>query len=34
MNLYTKQKKSHRHRRETYDYQRGKEREDKLEIWD
>ena len=34
MNLYTKQKESHRHRRETYDYQRGKEREDKLEIRD
>ena len=25
MNLFTKQKQTHRHRNETYDYQRGKE---------
>ena len=26
MNLFTKQKQSHRHRKETYGYKRGKER--------
>ena len=25
MNLYTKQKQTHRHRKQTYSYQRGKE---------
>ena len=34
MNLYTKQKQTHRHRKQTYDYQRGKEGRDKLGIWD
>ena len=34
MNLYTKQKWTHRHRKQTYCYQRGKGRRDKLGIWD
>ena len=34
MNLLTKQKKTHRHRKQTYSYQRGKEERDKLEVWD
>ena len=31
MNLFTKQKHSHRHRKQTYGYQRGR---DKLGVWD
>ena len=37
MNLFTKQEKTHRHRKQTYGYQRGKGRrgeEDKLGGWD
>ena len=35
MNLFTKQKQTHRHRKQTYGYQRGKVGErDKLEVWD
>ena len=34
MNLLTKQKQTHRHRKQTYGYQSGKEREGKLGIWD
>ena len=35
MNLYSKQKQTHRHREQTYSYQRGKGGvEDKLGIWD
>ena len=30
MNLFTKQKYTHRHKKQTYDYQDG----DKLGIWD
>ena len=33
MNLFTKQKQTHRHRKQTYDYQRGKGRKDKLGVW-
>ena len=36
MNLFTKQKQTHRHRKQTwvnYGYQRGKTRRDKLEVW-
>ena len=33
MNLYTKQKQNHRHRKQTYGYQRGKgRRKDKLGV--
>ena len=36
MNLFTKQEQTHRHRKQTYGYQRGKEegRRDKLGVWD
>ena len=36
MNLYTKQKQTHRHRKQTYGYQRRKGRwgRDKLGGWD
>ena len=35
MNLFTKQKQTHKHRKQTYDYQRGKGRggSDKLGLW-
>ena len=32
MNLFTKQKQTHRHRKQIYDYQRGKWQGDKLGI--
>ena len=34
MNLFTKQKQSHKCRKQTYGYQRGKGRSDKLGDWD
>ena len=35
MSLYTKQKETHRHKKQTYGYQRGKgEGRDKLGVWD
>ena len=35
MNVYTKQKQTHRYRKQTYGYQRGDGRvRDKLEVWD
>ena len=34
MNLFTKQKQTHRHRKETYGYQSGKVGGDKLGVWD
>ena len=34
MNLFTKQKQTHRRRKQTYGYQRGKAGSDKLELWD
>jgi len=34
MNLFTKQRQTHRHRKQTYDYQRGKEGRDKLGFGD
>ena len=35
MNLLTKQKQTHRHRKQTYGYQRGKRGDrDELGIWD
>ena len=36
MNLFTKQKQTHRRRKQIYGYQKGKveEGEDKLGIWD
>ena len=37
MNLFTKQKQTHRHRKQTHGYQRGKDvvgRGDKLGVWD
>ena len=37
MNLFTKQKQTHRHRKQTYGYQRGKVGGggmDKLGVWD
>ena len=35
MNFLTKQKQTHKHRRQTYGYQRGKvERRDKLGMWE
>ena len=34
MNLFTKQKQTHRHRKQTYGYQSGKGERDKLGAWD
>ena len=34
ISLYTKQKQTHRHRKQTYGYQRGKGGRDKLGVWD
>ena len=34
MNLFTKQKQTHRHRKQTYGYQKGKVGRDKLGVWD
>ena len=34
MNLFTKQKQTHRHRKQMYGYQRGKRGRDKLGVWD
>ena len=36
MNLFTKQKQTHRHRKQTYGYQKGNGggRRDKLGVWD
>ena len=35
MNLFTKQKQTHRHRKQIYGYQRGKGMEtDKFGVWD
>ena len=34
MNLHAKQKQTHRHRKQIYCYQRGKEGRDKLGVWD
>ena len=35
MNLFIKQKQTHRHRKQTYGYQRGNVgRRDKLGVWD
>ena len=34
INLVIKQKKTHRHREQIYDYQRESERRDKLGVWD
>ena len=34
MNLFTKQKQTHRHRKQTFGYQRGNEGGDKLGVWD
>ena len=34
MNLFTKQKNTHRHRKQTYGYQRGNQGRDKLGVWD
>ena len=34
MNLSMKQKQTHRHRRQTFHYQRGKGKADKLGVWD
>ena len=35
MNLFTKEKQTHRFRKQIYSYQRGKVGErDKLEVWD
>ena len=33
MSLYSKQKQTHRHRKQTYSYQRGKVGRDKLRLW-
>ena len=33
MNLFTKQKQTHRHRKQTYGYQSGKGGGDKLGVW-
>ena len=33
MNLFTKHNQTHRHRKQTYGYQRGKGRRDKLGVW-
>ena len=34
MNLFTEQKETHRHRKQTYGYQSRKGKEDKLGVWD
>ena len=34
MNLFTKQKQTHRHGKQTYGYQRGSGGRDKLGVWD
>ena len=34
MNLFTKQKQTHRHRKQIYGYQMGKAGTDKLGVWD
>ena len=34
MNLYTKQKQTHRDRKQAYSYQRGKKGREKLGVWD
>ena len=34
MNLFIKQKLTHRHRNQTFGYQRGKRGSDKLGVWD
>ena len=34
MNLFTKQKETHRHRKQIYGYQRGKAGGDKVGVWD
>ena len=34
MNLYTKQKWIHRHKKQIYGHQRGREGEDKFGVWD
>ena len=34
MNLFTKQKYTHRHRKQTHGYQRGGRERDKLGVWD
>ena len=34
MNLFTRQKQIHRHRKQTYDYQRGRGGRGKLGAWD
>ena len=34
MNLSTKQKQTHRHRKQTLGYQRGKKGGEKLGVWD
>ena len=34
MNLTTEQKQTHRHRKQTYGYQRGRAGRDKLGVWD
>ena len=34
MNLFTKKKQTHRHRKQTYGYQRGKQGSNKLGIWE
>ena len=34
MSLFTKQKQTHRHRKQTYSYQRGKGERDKFGVWD
>ena len=33
MNLFTKQKETHRYRKQTYGYQRGKRGRDKSGVW-
>ena len=34
MNLFTKQNQAHRHKKQTYGYQRDREDRDKLRVWD
>ena len=34
MNLFTRQRQTHRHRKQTYGYHRGREGRDKLGVWD
>ena len=34
MKLFTKQKQIHRHRKQTYGYQRGRGERDKSRVWD